>query len=285
MSSAQGEFPFNAELTGIDAILAETAHSIDELYRAAAKPGEDPPWIGLLTRIAKSTHMAPFNLMLADMQRPGARYVAFRETWAKAGREVNPAAIPVIVLWPFCPVRCAYDLSDTTGSTEDDDALDRLFGEALEMKSDASGKLARRALMEDNIETVFAAFGSNQAGDARATGAGIAKKGVTQKPMWVVRVASHLNDGARLTTQIHELAHIYLGHQGGSGKKWPDYRPKRLDAREFEAEAVSFIVGSRFGLKTSSAEYLRDYLKDDTLEHISPSAIARAAGRIEQHAR
>ncbi len=61
--------------------------------------------------------------------------------------------------------------------------------------------------------------------------------------------------------------------------------PERLDVREFEAEAVSFIVGSRFGLKTASAEYLRGYLKEDTLAHVSFAAIARAAGRIEQHAR
>lgn len=285
MTPEQGELALNSELTAIDAILAETAQSIDDLYRAAAAPGDDPPWTALLTRIAKSTHMAPFNLMLADIQRPGARYVAFRETWAEAGREVKPAAIPIIVLWPFCPVRCAYDLSDTTGPAEDDAALDRMFGEPLEMKGDAVGKLARRALKEDNIEVAFAALGSNRAGDARATGAGIAKKGVAQQPIWVVRVASHLNDGARFTTLIHELAHIYLGHQGGSGKKWPNRRPERLDVREFEAEAVSFIVGSRFGLKTASAEYLRGYLKEDTITHVSFAAIARAAGRIEQHAR
>lgn len=270
MTSEQGELALNSELTGIDAILAETAQSIDDLYHAAAAPGEDPPWTALLTRIAKSTHMAPFNLMLADIQRPGARYVAFRETWAEADREVKPAAIPIIVLWPFCPVRCAYDLSDTTGPAKDDAALDRMFGEPLEIKGDAVGKLARRAQKEDNIDVAFAALGSNRAGDARATGAG---------------VASHLNEGARFTTLIHELAHIYLGHQGGSGKKWPNRRPERLDVREFEAEAVSFIVGSRFGLKTASAEYLRGYLKDDTIAHVSFAAIARAAGRIEQHAR
>ena len=59
--------------------------------------------------------MAPFNMMLADIQRPGARYVAFRKDWVRLGREVKPGAIPIIVLWPFCPVRCAFDLSDTTG--------------------------------------------------------------------------------------------------------------------------------------------------------------------------
>ncbi len=33
-----------------------------------AEPGQDPPWSDLLNRIAKSTHMAPFNLMLSDIK-------------------------------------------------------------------------------------------------------------------------------------------------------------------------------------------------------------------------
>ncbi len=271
--------------TGIEAILAETAESIDDLYRAAAEPGKAAPWTELLNRISKSTHMAPFNLMLADIQRPGARYVAFRKDWVRLGRQVKPGAIPIIVLWPFCPVRCAFDLSDTTGPETDDAVLDQMFGDPLPVNTDSVSKLARRALKEDHIEVQFSALGSTRAGDAQATGAETARNGTEQKPKWVVRIASHSSDGARLTTIIHELAHIYLGHLGGNGNKWPPRRPDRLDVCEFEAEAVSFIVGRRFGLNTASADYLRGYIKGDTIEHMSVSAIARAAGRIEQHAR
>lgn len=285
MTAAQGELPLEAGPTGIDAILAETAQSIDDLYRAASALGESPPWTDLLNRISRSTHMAPFNLMLADIQRPGARFVAFADKWREIGREVKPGAIPIIVLWPFCPVRCAYDLSDTTGADEDDALLDRVFGEPLEVRGDAATRLARRSTAEDNVDVRFVQLGSNLAGDARSTGAEPAKKGRLAKPRWVVRINSQLNEGAQFTTLIHELAHIYLGHLGGNGKKWPNRRPERIDVREFEAEAVSFIVGRRFGLKTSSAEYLNGYVKGDTIEHVSFSAVARAAGRIEQHAR
>ena len=281
----QGDLPLGLAATGIDAILAETAESIDNLYRAAAEQGKAAPWTKILDRISKSTHMAPFNMMLADVQRPGARYVAFRKDWVRLGRQIKPGAIPIVVLWPFCPVRFAFDLSDTTGPETEDAVLDQMFGEPLPVPSDAAGKLARRALKEDQIEVKVSALGSNLAGDARATGAETAKRGTEQKPKWVVRIASHLNDGAKFTTLIHELAHIYLGHLGSNGHKWPDRRPERLDAQEFEAEAVSFLVGSRFGLNTHSADYLREYIEGDTIEHVSVSAIARAAGRIEQHAR
>lgn len=285
MTATQEELPLEAGPTGIDAILAETAQNIDDLYRAASAPGAPPPWSDLLNRIAKSTHMAPFNLMLADIQRPGARFVAFADKWREIGREVKPGAIPIIVLWPFGPVRCAYDLSDTTGPDDDDALLQRVFGEPLEVKGDAAVRLARRSTAEDNVDVRFLPLGSNRAGDAQSTGAEPATKGRPAEPRWVVRINSQLNDGAQITTLIHELAHIYLGHLGGNGKKWPNRRPDRIDVREFEAEAVSFIVGRRFGLNTSSAEYLHGYVKGDTIEHVSFSAVARAAGRIEQHAR
>ena len=74
MSAGQAKLPPAEEG---DAIQRDTANRIDELYRAASEPGACPPWVDLFNRIASQTHMAPFNLMLADIQRPGARYVTF----------------------------------------------------------------------------------------------------------------------------------------------------------------------------------------------------------------
>ena len=164
MSGAQGELPFDEGMTGVTGIIAETARIIDDLYRAASEPGKDPPWTDLFNRIAKSTHMAPFNLMLAGVQRPGARYIAFSENWAKMGRIVKPGVIPIIVLWPFCPVRCAYDLSDTEGPEKDDALIARVFGEPLKMKEKAFEKLASHARKHDHIETRCVDLGSTGQG-------------------------------------------------------------------------------------------------------------------------
>lgn len=282
MTALQAELPLEE---GIDAILRDTADRIDELYRAASEPGARPPWMDLFNRIAGQTHMAPFNLMLADLQRPGARYVAFPDKWREIGRTVKPASIPIVVLWPFCPVRCAYELADTTGDPVDDALLERVFGEPVAVRDGLIDRVARRALKEDRIEVKPVSLASTLAGDARAVGGAVATKGKPAGPGWVVRVNSTLNPNAQFTTLVHELAHVYLGHLGGNGKKWPDRRPPQLDVREFEAEAVTFIVCKRFGLKSNSAEYLNGYLKEKTIEFVSHSAIARAAGRIEQHAR
>jgi hypothetical protein len=282
MSVRQGELPADE---GIGAVLRDTADRIDELYRAASAPGARPPWMDLLNRISSQTHMAPFNLMLADLQRPGARYVAFPDKWREIGREVKPASIPIIALWPFCPVRCAYELADTIGDPLDDALLDRVFGEPVELREGLFDRVARRALKEDRIELKSVSLASTLAGDARAVEKDPKAKGKSTAPGWIVRVNSNLNPNAQFTTLVHELAHVYLGHLGGNGKKWPDRRPYQLDVREFEAEAVNFIVCKRFGVTSNSAEYLNGYLKEKTIEYVSHSAIARAAGRIEQHAR
>jgi hypothetical protein len=79
----------------------------------------------------------------------------------------------------------------------------------------------------------------------------------------------------KVLERSHDLrAAVLLAHAELSRNGIPEF-----------AEAVSFIVGRRFGLKTGSADYLRGYIKEDTIQHVSFAAIARAAGRIEQHAR
>ena len=50
----QGDLPLGLAATGIDAILAETAESIDDLYRAAAEPGKAAPWTELFEPNSKS---------------------------------------------------------------------------------------------------------------------------------------------------------------------------------------------------------------------------------------
>jgi hypothetical protein len=182
-------------------------------------------------------------------------------------------------------MRCAYDLSDTTGAEVEDSVLEQMFGTAHSMKEGLFERLCRRAAKEDNVEVAVVSFGLVKAGDARVLSASQSDKGKTQKPRWLVRIASHLNEAAKLMTLVHELAHVYVGHLGGNGRKWAARQVARHDVREFEAEAVSFVVGRRLGIHTGSADYLRKMMTADTIQHVSIAAVARAAGRIEQHLR
>jgi hypothetical protein len=55
---------------------------------------------------------------------------------------------------------------------------------------------------------------------------------------------------------------------------------------EFEAESVSFIVCTRFGLESPSARYLSAYEVEFTeTPAFSPESVMKVAGLIEQTAR
>ena len=218
---------------GDDAIQRDTAWRIDKLYRAASKPDADPPWMDLFTRISSQTHMAPLNLMLADIQRPGVRYVAFPNEWEKIGRKVKPAAIPIILLWPFGPVRCAYEVADTTGDEKINAAqLDQVFWKPL-MSCTSVNRFPRRVLKEDQIEVKPNSLGYTPFDYERSN---------IKPPCWYVHVNPDLDKNTQFIMLVRGLAHVYLGHLGGNGKKWPCRSHERLDVRQFESESVVFIV-------------------------------------------
>lgn len=55
----------------------------------------------------------PFNAFLADMQRPGARYVLPAGRWEREFRHrVKAGSAPLMILKPFGPVAFVYDVAD-----------------------------------------------------------------------------------------------------------------------------------------------------------------------------
>jgi hypothetical protein len=54
-----------------------------------------------------------FGTQMAYIQRPGAQIIASEFEWKKEGRNVQPDAVPIIILWPRCPIRFVYELEDT----------------------------------------------------------------------------------------------------------------------------------------------------------------------------
>ena len=263
-------------------ILLEISDDLDELFQAAQTAEEDPVWLRLVTAATTVTKMAPYNMMLAKIQRPGATFIAFRDHWHQNGRTVKPGAIPILLLWPFGPVRCAYDLSETTGDEIEDKALSEIFGAPHEVPPNAYTKLVASAKKEDDITVSEEKFSGTLAGRALSSST-VSPKGQRTARIWSVQISQTFNDAAKLATLIHELAHIYLGHLGDKTLKWPNRQILPNEVKEFEAEAVSYIVGKRLGFTTGSAAYLKDYIDDATRSKVSPSAIARVAGRIENY--
>ena len=78
-----------------------------------------------------------WNARMAYIQRPGARVIASEYEWKTVSRSVVPDAIPIMILWPFSPIRFLYELEDT------EPRIDR---EAIKDPFAAKGNFDPRAL-------------------------------------------------------------------------------------------------------------------------------------------
>jgi hypothetical protein len=92
---------------------------------------------------------------------------------------------------------------------------------------------------------------------------------------------------SQYATLTHELGHLYAGHLGSPNEKWwPDRRGLSLNAREFEAESICYLVCSRRAIASPSAEYLSGYLNNNAeVPDISLDCVMKAAGLIQQMGR
>jgi hypothetical protein len=261
---------------GTAEIVQETAYRLDGLYRRPVAFGEPPRWLALMDRLARWTHIAPFNLMLADVQRPGVAFVAFEEQWKWVERELIDDALPVLLLWPFCPVRCAYTPDQTKGPDVSFQRLLEIFGGRLHMPQDPAARLARRTLTEDRIHIDFPG--------APALIKAVRRPANTQKIWKYLTCAWHPSDAKLFEILLPDLITCYLGHRGGNGNKWSNRSSIPPDVRKLECESACWLVKSRFGLESRSASYLLGGVDVPPAE-LSLASIIKAAGRIEQYLR
>jgi hypothetical protein len=250
---------------------------------------------------------------MARIQRPGARILATEREWHDVGRYVLPDAVPIMILWPFCPIRLIYEVDDTgppikRDSEHDPFAVEGCFKPALLKRLTSNLKKQRnfRVTIEARRE------GRNRAGSAAAQGdlwnlqneeikkfaqmnaetkVEISKRAV---PTFRIVVNDRLEAGERFVTLAHELAHIFCGHLGACASRserdddeggWPDRRALGKSEKEVEAEATAFQVASRAGLVVRSAAYLAPHVRNSDARKISLELIVRATARIERLAK
>lgn len=252
----------------------EFKSTLDDLLKESQMYRRSGAFQEMIEFTAKFRDYAPYNNLLVRVQNPSCGFYATARDWhERFGRSIKEDANPMLILAPMHPVMLVYDLDSTEGKPLPENLL--TFGKTegdwdpkyLENTFENAGR--------DRILVQFKELSSTHGGFVTSEAPRDAHK------MRIV-VNKEFDDKSRYTTLCHELAHIYLGHLGADKDKWWPCRINLSDSVvEIEAEAVSYIVGIRLGLKPPSAAYLSHHAEDDQVwDRISVELIVKVAGKL-----
>lgn len=88
--------------------------NLDLLWRNVKAYRLSENFLAVMKACSRFRHLAPYNAVLVEMQRPGARYILSEKEWRnKYDRGIKPNARPQIVLVPFGPVDFLFEINDT----------------------------------------------------------------------------------------------------------------------------------------------------------------------------
>jgi hypothetical protein len=275
----------------------QAAGSLNELFIQTQRYRSGREFHDLLKFVRRFRSYALFNCMLLHIQRPGSTFVAPASRWrTQYGRAITPGQAPLVILQPMGPVMFVFDVAQTTPlanapelplDVEAPFAVTGAQAGAMWFWTVENGK-------RDGVRTSKQPTGSQAAGSIREF-SGRASQRVTKRlrptPEFLdisvrydVYVSANLNVSASFATIIHELAHLYLGHLGTPNEKWwPDRRRESHVIREFEAEAVAWLVCSRNGIRPSSERYLATLIgSDNPIPEIDLDLVLKTARAIEE---
>ena len=109
----------------------------------------------------------------------------------------------------------------------------------------------------------------------------------TWRPAYSIRVSTGANISVKFATIVHELGHLFCGHLCNCyGEKPTETASRNIshEAKEFEAETVSWLVCRRLGVDNPSYKYLANYFcKSKTIpQEVSIDEILKATRLAEQ---
>jgi hypothetical protein len=260
-------------------------NSVNELFRRAINLKNTGQFAKLWYFLAKMRHYSIYNTSLVYAQNDGVTFFGSAAYWKKNfQRTINEDARVYIMIAPMHPVLYAYDVYDTSGVLTPDEFVRQGVGfETLDKDKLFNKEIFYRAL--NNVK-----------------GWGIP---VIIKPQYIAK-GGHIttifagkleiviNERRELIEQfqvlIHELAHLLLGHTRhgilvhhiNNQKNTLLNRKVSRELQELEAETVNYLISTRLGLNTMSAEYLSGYIKnEEMLKKFNYDLVIKTANKVE----
>ena len=259
----------------------KVASTVDTLLRASSVYRSSRDFADLIAFMGKFKQYSPYNNMLVRLQQPHCQFFATAKDWERRhGRRLRDGARPLIILAPMSPVLLVYEAAETEGRP----LPAHLEAFAQPLPGSWEGKW--QANLEENARRHRLHIGLRTL--PKTNGGYVHRPG--QSSTWKMRIVLNAERDVtgRFRTLVHEVAHVLLGHLGSDDDRWwPDRRNLSQQAVEIEAEATAYIVASRLGLHTPSAEYLAGYVGKDGVVpgSVSMDNVAKVAGRIEEMVR
>lgn len=281
-------------------IWIEFESEIDTLYNKVANYRKSDKFRQIVNFCTNFRHIAPFNAMLVNMQRPGSELVLTEKQWAEwYRRTLKPNAQPLIYL-NMTPVGALYDISDTIATglnpKTDQEIIDEIahpfkssgyfdkelletlldnlkyYGIAQDLTLNSSERLAayiKKCHVPAEIE--FKQYGT---------------KGRFMWPMpYLISINKEADPLQKMQSLCHELGHFFCHHLPPENPDWWEKRRHDLHIREFEAEITAFMVCKRNGIPCpNSDKYLAHYVEEneEIPRNISVETIMKAVNAIEK---
>lgn len=274
---------------------------LDQLWHSVKSYRSSQHFMKVMQACARFRNLAPYNAMLVEMQRPGAKYVLSEKEWhEKFDRVINPNARPLIVLFPFGPVEFLFEISDTHPLktnlfwNTDEEILGEIAA-PYKTKHEVSDEMLSELISKLAINGIVFC-------DSFAAGAGLAgqieylhkksfqvdieivkNKSLKWPADYLLSVNSNLQNGDCFATICHELGHLFCYHltSPDGWKKW-QIRDIPEEAKEFEAEAVSWLICERLAIGNPSDKYLNNYVSENEMipSSVSIERILSAAKEV-----
>lgn len=253
--------------------------NLDSLWRNVRAYRSSENFMEVMKACSRFRHLAPYNAMLVEMQRPGARYVLSEKEWRnRYNRGIKPNARPLIVLVPFGPVDFLFEISDTYPLKSrlfwktDDEILEEIAA-PYKTKKDVSDDILNETIEQlpvhgIAIDTSFVAGADYAARIELLTNLShyinvhIGKeKNLKWQANYLLSVNKNAQKGECFASICHELGHLFCQHLVAPCD-WEKWQVRNLShaAKEFEAESVSWLVCERLGIGNPSEKYLSGYL-------------------------